>query len=68
MLYRYKPVPAQSLPLDPMSSEGAALTGLGGWLVLIGIGLTVTPFKLAFGLVSLAPSFRLDVWHQLTFL
>jgi hypothetical protein len=42
-------------------------SGLGGWLVLVGIGLMVMPIRLAFLLLqTFPPLFRDGVWEALT--
>jgi Protein of unknown function (DUF2569) len=42
------------------------LNGLGGWLVLVGIGLVFSPCRLLFNIVHSSGSFSLWKWHALT--
>jgi uncharacterized protein DUF2569 len=52
-------------PLSSTTSDGP--TGLGGWLVLIAIGLIATPFKLGFFVMNtILPVFEGDTWSALT--
>lgn len=48
-------------------SDEYKLQGLGGWLILIGIGVVITPVKLLFTLLPLyAPLFTDGNWEALT--
>jgi hypothetical protein len=57
--YRYDP------PAIPMSRR-STLRGLGGWLVIPGIGLIVTPIIALVTGLSGMESFAADTWAQLT--
>ncbi len=53
-------------PLPP-SLHSRQLEGLGGWLVVVAIGLFFRPFMFINACVALGPSiFHLDVWRNLT--
>ncbi|HVU34536.1 MAG TPA: DUF3857 domain-containing protein [Opitutaceae bacterium] len=53
-------VPVVDAGEPPPLSAAEPLRGLGGWLILVGIGVTVRPLYL---LMALGPSFRLAVNH-----
>lgn len=59
--------PAPPPLLSPAQTGDAALTGLGGWLILVGIGLVLRPIRSA---ISLFPTFStyldLNTWRVLT--
>jgi transglutaminase-like putative cysteine protease len=57
--YRYDP-PTQ------FGETNMLLSGLNGWLILIAIGLCVSPFKLAYGIWETMPSYALDSWLNMT--
>jgi hypothetical protein len=60
--YLYRPAPVRFGPggADP------SLDGIGGWLLLVGIGILFTPLRLVFDIVSLFPSYGADTWARLT--
>ena len=41
-------------------------SGLGGWLVLVGLGVTVSPVLLGAGFLKTAPSYTASSWARLT--
>lgn len=52
---------------DPVPGRAeAALTGIGGWLVLVGIGLFARPVMSVVNLVRLAPALSAGAWDRLT--
>lgn len=59
--------PAIPPPLESAYPANAALTGLGGWLILVGIGLVLRPIRTA---ISLFPTWStyidLNTWRILT--
>lgn len=61
-LYR---APPPQWPRGPEGSE-AAPKGLGGWLVLVGIGVSITPLSVALSLVRTGPSYAASTWARLT--
>jgi transglutaminase-like putative cysteine protease len=65
-LYRFRrhsPPPALEPEPDVL---GRRLSGLGGWLILVGLGLVLGPFRIALGLAQLLPVYSLDTWQLLT--
>lgn len=52
-------------PTGPVPSPDAP-QGLGGWLVLLGIGVSVAPLKLLVDFAGMLPSFRTSTWASLT--
>ena len=40
--------------------------GLGGWLILVGIGVSLTPLRVFAGLLKTAPTYTASSWSQLT--
>ena len=61
-LYRRKSAPLEAPPLigDP------ELTGLGGWLVLIGIGICLSPLLIGGSMIRTNSVFSLTTWTALT--
>ena len=62
LLYRYQP---RSPPPLPLSSD-PSLQGLGGWLILLGIALAVTPFVRVNALVSTGAVYSNSNWRVIT--
>lgn len=58
-LYRSDPAPS-GLPPDP------ALSGLQGWLVLVGFGICASPLVSLYSFFEIAPAIALDSWTTLT--
>jgi transglutaminase-like putative cysteine protease len=56
------PPPMAALPpvLRPQPS------GLGGWLILVAIGVVVSPVRIAHGMYELSDVYSADLWHALT--
>ena len=48
----------------PLPRDG--LVGLGGWLVLVGIGVTLGPLRVLYSLVKSLPGYSASTWAQLT--
>jgi len=46
--------------------DAAGPRGLGGWLVVLGIGMVLVPFVLSFNIISTLPSFAVSNWNALT--
>jgi len=61
-VYRYQPKspPEFRVPPDPN------LTGLGGWLVLLGIGLVATPFARALLMIRTGEAYSTATWRLIT--
>lgn len=61
-LYRASP------PSWPRGPEGSVPEpkGLGGWLVLVGIGVSVTPLIILLSLVRTGPTYAASTWARLT--
>ena len=66
MLYRRQGQLAGVGEAGPAPLPSQPLTGLGGWLVLVGIGLTVSSVRLLVAIVRSSPSFGAVKWHALT--
>jgi len=56
--WRYDPPPVQAPEGSPQ--------GLGGWMILPGLGILLSPLVIGKGLWDLLPSFGPDVWTRLT--
>jgi len=54
-----------SWPAGPAGS-GQGPTGLGGWLILVGIGVTLSPVLLGAEFLKTAPSYTASSWARLT--
>ncbi len=59
--WRYDPMAMHHLQSHP---DNSALTGLGGWLVLVMLGLIARPLVMAKGIADLRPAFWTDYWEQ----
>lgn len=57
--YRYDPAPQA----DKANKQ---IAGIKGGLVLLAIGLIISPFRLAFSMLDIVPSYSLDTWLALT--
>ncbi len=64
-LYRYDPASPSIPPVIP-GAPGAGPSGLGGWLVLVSIGVVLSPFTLAYTLVQSYSAYSLPYWHSVT--
>ncbi len=53
-------------PLPRASVQNPSLAGIGGWLVLAGLSLVVTPVRLVFDLGQTLPSYSLQTWNAVT--
>jgi hypothetical protein len=53
-------------PIPPTFSLQPQLQGLGGWLILVGIGVIVAPFRILFTIHQSASAYGLDQWQALT--
>jgi len=42
------------------------LEGLGGWLILVGIGITLSPVRILVNIVQTLPGYGASTWSQLT--
>lgn len=59
--------PSSATQVVPEILPGTGPAGLSGWLVLVGLGLVVTPLRLAsYVLQTLLPMFSDGTWHVLT--
>ncbi len=52
-------------PVEPALPE-LALNGLGGWLILVGVGILIAPFKMLFEMAKTLPSYGASTWASLT--
>jgi hypothetical protein len=63
---RFPGRPASPPPLPGDNASGRPVQGLGGWLLLIGLALVLSPVRFAAGLWELGSAFDLGAWHELT--
>jgi hypothetical protein len=61
-----EPNPDAAAPLFSAAADSAdrALTGISGWLILVGLSLVVTPLRLAFALATVYPPYLFGTKHQ----
>lgn len=52
-------------PRGPGSS-GEGPVGLGGWLILVGFGVSLTPLRMLFEFLQTAPTYTASTWARLT--
>jgi transglutaminase-like putative cysteine protease len=57
--------PATSVPM-PGALRYDEPAGLGGWLVLVGLGVTLTPFRIMATLIQTLPSYGAATWAAYT--
>ena len=62
---RKKPEPPDRTAASPWQLD-ADCRGLGGWLVLVGIGVCTGPLYFILGLYQMSSVFSLQAWHALT--
>jgi hypothetical protein len=51
---------------QPLAWSGEGPRGLGGWLILVGLGVTLSPLMLVTGFVSTLPAYTATSWSSLT--
>src|SRR5262245_40099328 len=62
-LYLWEP----AAPPPAFAAPGAhGPSGLGGWLILVGVGIAVSLVRVVQGGLELAPSYSLQTWHSAT--
>lgn len=66
LVYRYQCCLASPASPVPPALPGDKIAGLGGWLILVGIAIVVSPLRLLSIILSSAGSFSLYKWHALT--
>ena len=52
--------------LDEATSTPIGPSGIGGWLILVAIGVCILPIRLAGGLLQLIRGLDAEVWHAIT--
>jgi transglutaminase-like putative cysteine protease len=62
------PVASAPMAIDvpAPNAAGTPPSGLGGWLVLVGIGVVASPIRIAFDLAQMVPTYSLARWNALT--
>jgi hypothetical protein len=58
--------PAAAVLSPPLSGGTLAPSGLGGWLVVIAIGLFAQPLVSTLSIAKVAPLLSMGAWHELT--
>lgn len=63
---RFRPIPGHLASEPPLvSPTTSGLQGLGGWLVLVGIGVTLNPVVMMYDVASLAGTYFSNwYWHE----
>jgi len=61
-LYRFDPAPA-AVPSTPF---GRSLRGIGGWLVLVALGIIASPLRILYDMSTELPAYAADRWALLT--
>lgn len=66
VLYRFRR--SSSLPVSepPPETLGRNLSGLGGWLLLVGLGVILSPIRIARGIAQLSSAYSLETWDAVT--
>lgn len=62
---RLSRAPAPTWPRGPAGADGTT-KGLGGWLILVGIGVSLGPLPMLLTLLKSAPTYTASSWARLT--
>jgi len=68
-LFVYRRVPALVSgppPLPPIITPGKDLRGIRGWLILVAVGVVLTPLRVLYGIITGATAYSLDTWQAIT--